>query len=37
LPGAVTLTLRFLLDIIAPLDPDADEAHGGGAGEGQQQ
>jgi TRAP-type C4-dicarboxylate transport system permease small subunit len=28
--GAVTLTLRFVLDIVAPLDIADDEAHGGG-------
>jgi len=29
--GAFTLTLRFVLDIVAPSDIDKDEAHGGGA------
>lgn len=29
--GALTLTLRFVLDIVAPLDLAEDDAHGGGA------
>lgn len=29
--GALTLTLRFILDIVAPLDIAEDEAHGGEA------